>query len=82
MTLPNPFITLPYDEGTVTIRLDHIDMMMIKPTKYHGDDCGLQIFVGTSWPTINYPSRERAEEVMRCIIDEIDDIANEGGPAE
>jgi hypothetical protein len=63
----DPFVTLPYDEGTVTIRLDHIDMMSIRPSKYNSADCGLQIWAGNTHPTINYKSRARAEEVMRGI---------------
>jgi hypothetical protein len=82
--LSNPFITLPYSEGTVTIRLDHIDAMFIRPSEYRNKECGLQIYTTSTWPTIRYPTRERAEEVMRCITDEIDAMQNEhrGGPSE
>jgi hypothetical protein len=76
----NPFITLPYDEGTVTIRLDHIDAVFIRPES-RSKKCGLQIYSGNCWPTIRYPNRERAEEVLRCITDEIEALQQEG-PAE
>jgi hypothetical protein len=74
------FVTLPYDDGTVTIRLDRIDMLMIRPSKYQSDDCGLQIFLsnGASWPTINYKSRERAEEVLRDLQLEIESLQQGG----